>query len=180
MCTWLRLWFRKSQNEAKEYISGVWEGTLICGAVSDIMSDDSSPASPTLFVLSLFSPSLPLLSLSCGLSALTHSANPIPLHSLAAPHLANNTSVEISEECILLLRWVILPLAFVLIPRSGWIRGEGQDGYSVLQWLGLCQWPIMYLSVSVSAIGCVVRQIDGATEWPNPGGWHDRQWVIPS
>lgn len=156
MCTQISFVIQKIP-EWSQGISVEFEETSVCGAITDTMSD--------------------LLSLPPPLSL---SANPIPLHSLAAPHLANNTSVEISEECILLLRWVILPLAFVLIPRSGWIRGEGQDGYSVLQWLGLCQWPIMYLSVSVSAIGCVVRQIDGATEWPNPGGWHDRQWVIPS
>lgn len=125
LSTWsLHLWFRKPRTEAKDSLCGVGENVDLC-----------RPENPHNWWLALAPPFLthpPLFfyHFVSGLLIITYFHLPafFPYFSystmvLCAPHLANNMSVENSEECILLLRWVILPLACMPLPQGGWMRG---------------------------------------------------------
>lgn len=123
--TWsLHLWFRKPLIEAKDSLAGVRGNADLRG-----------PENPHKWWLAL-APSFPphlsfLLShIACLLiyrfilCPLFFSFTSLCAIFSCALHLANNMSVENSEECILLLRWVILPLACMPLPQGGWMRGR--------------------------------------------------------
>lgn len=125
LSTWsLHLWFRKPRTEAKDSLCGVGENVDLCRPENPhnwwLALAPPFPTHPPLFFYHVVA----------GLLIITyfHLLAFFPYFSystivLCAPHLANNMSVENSEECILLLRWVILPLACMPLPQGGWMRG---------------------------------------------------------
>lgn len=122
--TWsLHLWFRKPRTEAKDSLGGVGGNVDLCRPGNPhkwlVAVAPSFPPHPPFFPLTRRRP-LDYYFFASWLLCLDFSLCTIVSCAL---HLANNTSVENSEECILLLRWVILPLACMPLPQGGWMRG---------------------------------------------------------